>query len=44
MIMYCEEKFMCRRQMQLHHLGEVFDRKNCGKNCDNCVIMRSYHE
>ena len=33
---YCEEPFLCRREMQLQFLGEQFDRSNCNGKCDNC--------
>ncbi len=37
---YCENEFLCRRTMQLDFFGERFDRKNCGKTCDNCKAGR----
>jgi bloom syndrome protein len=33
---YCEETFVCRRQMQLNFLGEAYDPSKCDKMCDNC--------
>jgi bloom syndrome protein len=34
---YCEEPYICRRQMQLSFLGENdFQAKLCQKMCDNC--------
>ena len=34
---YCEEPYICRREMQLNFLGEEFDAKtHCKKMCDNC--------
>ena len=36
MLDFCEEKYECRRKMILNYLGEDFDRKKCGKMCDNC--------
>ena len=30
--------------MQLEYLGEKFDRSNCNKKCDNCLIDKSYEE
>jgi bloom syndrome protein len=37
MIKYCEDHSTCRRQFQLHYLGEIdFDPKICKKTCDNC--------
>lgn len=37
---YCEDRFTCRRQLQLAHFGEEFDPKNCNKTCDNCKSGR----
>ena len=34
---YCEDKFSCRRELQLHYLGEKFDPDDCHKQCDNCI-------
>ena len=36
MLEYCEEPFLCRRQMQLQFLGENFDNEKCMRMCDNC--------
>lgn len=33
---YCENNADCRRHLQLVHLGEKFDPKNCLGTCDNC--------
>lgn len=33
---YCEDKFECRRTLQLQFFGEKFDQSNCNKTCDNC--------
>ena len=33
---YCENKFLCRRAIQIEHFGEKFDRVMCNKTCDNC--------
>ncbi|CAI2382211.1 unnamed protein product [Moneuplotes crassus] len=33
---YCEEPYLCRRKMQLQHLGEKFKKKDCQNTCDNC--------
>lgn len=37
---YCEDIFTCRRQLQLAHFGEEFDRALCKKTCDNCKAGR----
>lgn len=34
---YCENKTECRREFVLHYFGESFERKDCRKQCDNCV-------
>ena len=37
MVMYCEDRFECRRKFQLSYLGETdFDISECNKTCDNC--------
>ncbi|KMZ60342.1 ATP-dependent DNA helicase Q-like 4A [Zostera marina] len=36
MVDYCENNADCRRHLQLVHLGEKFDPKNCLGTCDNC--------
>ena len=33
---YCENKSDCRRQQILSYFGEIFDKRNCNKSCDNC--------
>lgn len=33
---YCEEPYLCRRQMQLMFLGEEFKASKCDRMCDNC--------
>ena len=33
---YCEDKFECRRTLQLQFFGERFDQTNCNNTCDNC--------
>ena len=33
---FCNNLEDCRREMQLSYLGEMFDRINCNKTCDNC--------
>lgn len=33
---YCEDKFECRRTLQLQFFGEHFDQTNCNNTCDNC--------
>ena len=33
---YCEDKFECRRTLQLQFFGENFDQTNCNNTCDNC--------
>ncbi len=33
---YCEDSFECRRTLQLQFFGELFDKSNCNKTCDNC--------
>lgn len=35
-IQYCENRIDCRRTLILHYFGEVFDRRDCRKTCDNC--------
>ena len=35
---YCEDKFECRRTLQLQFFGESFDKGKCNKTCDNCRI------
>lgn len=40
MVQYCEDEFTCRRQMQLEHFGEEYDREKCRGNCDNCREKR----
>lgn len=35
-IQYCENGTDCRRQQVLQYFNEEFDKKSCGKNCDNC--------
>lgn len=37
---YCEDRFTCRRQLQLSHFGEPFDPEDCHKTCDNCKVRR----
>mmetsp|Transcript_26073 Transcript_26073/g.46293 ORF Transcript_26073/g.46293 Transcript_26073/m.46293 type:complete len:982 (-) Transcript_26073:43-2988(-) len=37
---YCEDRFACRRKLQLAHFGEEFDEKQCNKTCDNCMSGR----
>lgn len=46
-IQYCENRIDCRRTLILHYFGEIFDRKDCQKTCDNCesgkdVITRDF--
>lgn len=36
-IQYCENKSECRRQIVLQYFNEQFNRKDCHKQCDNCV-------
>lgn len=36
-IQYCENKSECRRQIVLQYFNEQFNRKDCNKQCDNCV-------
>jgi superfamily II DNA helicase RecQ len=44
MIKYCEDKTLCRRQMQLRYLGEAdFNSKDCNKTCDNCKESQNYN-
>lgn len=35
-VRYCEDRFQCRRTMQLRYFGEEFNRELCKKTCDNC--------
>jgi RecQ family ATP-dependent DNA helicase len=37
---YWEEPFICRRKMQLKHLGEKFSSKLCENTCDNCLRVK----
>lgn len=46
-IQYCENRIDCRRSLILHYFGEVFDRRDCNKSCDNCesekqVVTRDF--
>ena len=34
-VQYCEDKFSCRRFLQLSFFGESFDKAMCNKMCDN---------
>ncbi|AOA61745.1 DNA helicase [Komagataella phaffii CBS 7435] len=36
-IQYCENGTDCRRQQVLQYFNENFDKKDCQKQCDNCV-------
>lgn len=38
---YCENKFCCRRTMQLEFFGEAFAKDKCNKTCDNCRADRA---
>lgn len=36
MIRYCEDRSTCRRELQLHYLGETdFDPSLCAQTCEN---------
>jgi len=37
---YCNEKFICRRKIQLEYLGEDFKAKDCNQMCDNCKLRK----
>lgn len=39
-IQYCENRVDCRRTLLLHYFGEVFDRRECHKTCDNCECSK----
>lgn len=39
-IQYCENRVDCRRTLILHYFGEVFERKDCHKTCDNCECVK----
>jgi RecQ family ATP-dependent DNA helicase len=39
-VAYCEDRFTCRRQLQLKHFGEEFDPTQCNQTCDNCKAGR----
>ncbi|KAG7882259.1 hypothetical protein KL906_000825 [Ogataea polymorpha] len=34
---YCENTTDCRRQQVLQYFNETFNRKDCHKQCDNCI-------
>jgi bloom syndrome protein len=36
-VQYCENFTECRRQIVLQYFNEKFERKDCNKQCDNCV-------
>lgn len=48
MVSFAENLVDCRRQLQLIHLGENFDRQICIRNksttCDNCENINKYKE
>ena len=35
-INYCEDKYTCRKKLQMNYLGENFEKEKCKKMCDNC--------
>ncbi|GME95813.1 unnamed protein product [Ambrosiozyma monospora] len=37
-VQYCENTTDCRRQQVLQYFNETFDRKDCNKECDNCLL------
>ncbi|ODV85253.1 hypothetical protein CANARDRAFT_28524 [[Candida] arabinofermentans NRRL YB-2248] len=37
-IQYCENTTDCRRQQVLQYFNETFNRKDCNKQCDNCIF------
>ena len=38
-IQYCENHTDCRRQLVLQYFNERFERKECFKQCDNCLEL-----
>ena len=40
MIDYCEEQYICRRQMQFEYFGEPFSLSDCENGCDNCKFRK----
>jgi len=36
-VQYCQNEIDCRRVQVLGYFGQVFDRKDCGKQCNNCL-------
>ncbi len=39
---YCEDVVSCRKELQLAHLGEKFERAWCQNMCDNCLAPKTY--
>jgi superfamily II DNA helicase RecQ len=36
-VQYCQNEIDCRRVQVLGYFGQVFDRKDCRKQCNNCL-------
>lgn len=44
MVLFGEEKFVCRRKIILKYFGEEFDESECQKTCDNCLRAKKCSE
>jgi len=44
MMKYCEEPYLCRREMILAHFSEKFQREKCNEMCDNCKVRQNFKE
>ncbi|KAI8965262.1 hypothetical protein F5Y11DRAFT_23200 [Daldinia sp. FL1419] len=41
---FCDNQSDCRRVEILRYFGEAFDKKECGKTCDNCLNQESFEQ